>query len=159
LTVLAGESTFVLPIRSPRSEDASVPPFEEAEGPPPLPIEPLKPGRVGSRVSRDLVSGRLELEAAMSYFGAFRISESGLEYGEQGRDRFTIVEDEPLSAEARSTWSITVGRGAWQTRVETDSRMTADAEVFRVTNVLDAFEGNARIFTKTWHFSVPRDLV
>jgi hypothetical protein len=43
--------------------------------------------------------------------------------------------------------------------VETDSRMTADADVFRVTNVLDAFEGETRIFTKAWTFSAPRDLV
>ena len=37
--------------------------------------------------------------------------------------------------------------------------MTSDATVFRVRNVLDAYEGIARIFTKTWNFSVPRDLV
>ena len=37
--------------------------------------------------------------------------------------------------------------------------MTADAQAFRVTNALDAYEGEARIFAKTWHFSVPRDLV
>jgi putative CocE/NonD family hydrolase len=160
LTVLAGsESTFLLPVRPPRAEDASLPPFEEPEGPPPLEIEPLEPGRVGRHLVHDLVGGRVELAADMSYFGAFRISESGLEYGERGRDTFTIVGGEPLSAATRSTWSIAIGRGDWRTRVETDSRMTADAEVFRVTNVLVAFEGETRIFTKTWHFSVPRDLV
>ena len=72
---------------------------------------------------------------------------------------FVIVEGDPLSAEARSDWSIEVGRNDWRTRVETRSIMTSDATVFRVRNVLDAYEGNARIFTKTWNFSVPRDLV
>ena len=55
--------------------------------------------------------------------------------------------------------SIAVARGDWRTRVETKSAMTADAERFLVTNSLDAYEGEARVFARTWHFSVPRDLV
>ena len=86
-------------------------------------------------------------------------SETGSSSAERGRDTFAIVEGDPLSAEARSDWSISIGRGDWRTRVETTSRMTADAQAFRVTNALDAYEGEARIFAKTWHFSVPRDLV
>jgi hypothetical protein len=37
--------------------------------------------------------------------------------------------------------------------------MTADGESFRVTNNLDAYEGNQRVFSKSWDFTVPRDLV
>ena len=37
--------------------------------------------------------------------------------------------------------------------------MTGDSEVFRVTNALEAYEGNTRVFAKSWQFSVPRDLV
>jgi len=52
-----------------------------------------------------------------------------------------------------------LGRGAWRVRVETSSTMSADAEAFYVTNVLDAYEGNTRIFTKTRDFKVPRHWV
>jgi hypothetical protein len=37
--------------------------------------------------------------------------------------------------------------------------MTADAASFGVTSSLDAYEGEARVFARTWHFSTPRDLV
>ena len=39
------------------------------------------------------------------------------------------------------------------------STMSAGAETFTVTNVLDAYEGDTRVFTKTRSFQVPRDLV
>ena len=55
--------------------------------------------------------------------------------------------------------TIKIGRGDWRTRVETNSFMTADAATFRVTNMLDAYEGDTRVFSKTWTFTVPRDLV
>jgi hypothetical protein len=156
--VAGGESALLLPVRPPRPEDDLLAPFEEPEGPPPLPIEVLEPGCVDRVVRHDVAAGRWELETNLVYFGSFRISEGGLEYRERGRDAFAIVEGDPLSAEARSEWSISVGRGGWQTRVETSSRMTADAESFRVTNALDAYEGDVRVFAKTWAYDVPRDL-
>jgi hypothetical protein len=55
--------------------------------------------------------------------------------------------------------TITLARGAWSTRVETCSVMSADAAQFHVTNTLDAYEGYVRIAAKTWSASVPRDLV
>ena len=130
-----------------------------ARGPPPLAVEVTAPGRATRTVRYDVATGRWELAADLVYFGSFRFAGDGLELSERGRDTFAIVEGDPLSAEARSDWSISIGRGDWRTRVETTSRMTADAQAFRVTNALDAYEGEARVFAKTWHFSVPRDLV
>ena len=37
--------------------------------------------------------------------------------------------------------------------------MTADTETFYVTNLLEAYEGETRVFAKTWTFQAPRDLV
>jgi putative CocE/NonD family hydrolase len=154
-----GASALLLPVRPPRLEDAGLPPFEEPEAPQPLEIEVIEPGAVGRTVRYDVATGRWDLTADLVYFGSFRISENGVEYRERGRDVFSIVEGDPLSAEAGSEWSISVGRGGWGTRVETSSSMTADVEAFRVTNALDAYEGEARVFAKTWAFAVPRDLV
>jgi predicted nucleic acid-binding protein len=81
-----------------------------------------------------------------------------LEDEHSDKTTYRIIEGDPLSASVTCEWMVRTGRGDWQTRVETTSTMTADATHFRVTNVLDAFEGNARVFSKTWHFTVPRDL-
>lgn len=72
-------------------------------------------------------------------------------------DTFTIVEGGSLSAAARSDFTINIGRGDWRVRIETSSVMTADETTFRVTNVLNGYEGNTRVFGKTWTFSVPRN--
>jgi hypothetical protein len=149
----------VLPVRPPQADDAALPPFDVAERPAPLEIEVVEPPETGRSLSYDVAAGRWTLAADLSYFGAFRIRENGLEYSERGRDTFSVVEGDPLSAEAGSSWSIALGRGDWQTRVETESRMTGDSRAFRVTNALEAYEGNTRVFAKAWQFSVDRDLV
>jgi putative CocE/NonD family hydrolase len=154
-----GDSKVVLPIRELSAEDGQAAPFGEPESAPPLEIDALEPAQQARRLACELASEQWDVVADLSLFGSFRIAEDGLEYRERGRDAFSIVEGDPLSARATSTWSICVGRESWQTRVETQSTMTADAESFRVTNSLDAYEGQARVFARTWHFSTPRDLV
>ena len=37
--------------------------------------------------------------------------------------------------------------------------MTSTATEFHVTQRLDAYEGDERVFTRTWELSFPRDLV
>ncbi len=154
-----GPSALSLPVRAPRPEDDLLAPFEEPEGPPPLAIETDEPGGVERTIRHDPATGRWELETDLLYFGSFRIVDDGLEYRERARDTFTVVEGDPLSAQTRSDWSISVGRGDWRTRVETTSTLTADAEAFHLTNALDAYENETRIFARTWSFAVPRDLV
>jgi hypothetical protein len=52
-----------------------------------------------------------------------------------------------------------IERGDWRTRVTSASTMTSDARSFHVTNLLEAYEDDTRVFAKSWVFSVPRDLV
>jgi hypothetical protein len=160
LTVFTGgESKLLLPSRRSFPADAELRRFDEPETAPPLAVEPVGPARGTRRVVLEPAAGRWELATELSFFGSFRIAEDGLEHVDRGRDVFTIVEGDPLSACARSAWSIEIGRETWRTRVETTSTMTGDADSFRVTSSLDAYEGEARVFARTWHFSTPRDLV
>jgi len=92
----------------------------------------------------------------MSYFGAFRLPD-GLVYSESGRDRFSVVEGDPLSAEAKSTSEIRIGRGSWQTVVSAESSMTADAELFHLEDRLSACEGDESVFAADWQVEIPRD--
>jgi uncharacterized protein len=47
--------------------------------------------------------------------------------------------------------------GDWHSRVETDSHMTATATDFLVTHALDAYEGDERVYARTWTLTFPRD--
>ena len=70
---------------------------------------------------------------------------------------YRIVDGDPLSASVRVQCSSALGRGAWRTRVHTDSEMTATAAEFVVRHRLDAYEGDKRICSRSWTLAFPRD--
>ena len=154
----AGESRLELPVRPPRPEDATLASFAEPESGAALPLDEL-PGRFrqGRILRREVAPGRSEL----SFFQdrpAVRIFENGTELEELTEDRYTIVDGDPLSASITCSWSIRLGRDDWRTRIESESTMTATAGDFLVTNRLEAFEGETRVFADASQATIPRDL-
>jgi hypothetical protein len=109
-------------------------------------------------LTEEVSERQLDLHEA-SNRGHTRLTETELEIYSKIEDHFTIVEDDPLSAEASCVGEIGLRRGDWDVRAETYSRMTADADHFYVTHVMDAYEGNVRVFNKTWHVKIPRHMV
>ena len=86
-----------------------------------------------------------------------RIAESGLEFAEQGRSTWRVVDGDPLSALAISEQRHMIGREGWKTRIDTRSTLSANESEFLVTNELDAYEGDDRVFSKVWRATIPRD--
>ena len=156
LTVTTGgDCRLVLPVRPPRPSERDLAPFGRPEGTPPLAIEITRPHLQTRTIQEDVASGRVDQHVTLA--SGFRLADSGLSHEHERRDTYTIVEGNPLSAEVRCTHTIRVGRGDWQTRIETASTMSADATDFHTTNVLEAYEGDVRVFAKTWACTTPRD--
>lgn len=159
LRVRTGEASYLhLPVRPPQPEDAELPPFPEPERNRPMPHEKLRPPQRTRTIKEDVSERKLEIHD-LSDHGCTRIVETDLEVYSKSEDHFAIVEDEPLSASVTCTGEIGLRRDGWEVRAETYSHMTSDAEHFYITNVLDAYEGNVRVFNKSWHVKVPRHLV
>jgi putative CocE/NonD family hydrolase len=159
LTLIAGENSRVsLPVRPPRGQDASLPEFEEPETSALLANVMLRSPAITRNLERETISGRYRLVDHRDS-GRRRLLESGLEFGSTGKNIYAIKEGDPLSASIRCERRLDLARGGWSIRIETASWMTADPESFHVTNVLDAYEGDTRVFNKAWTFSVPRDMV
>lgn len=159
LTLFTGESSRLsLPVRPAQPADEQLQPFGPAEGAPPLPVEVVRTAKIQRHKHVDIVTGRTELQNVFD-FGRIRFSANGLETEDITTDTYTIVEGDPLSASVRCDRLLEYQREAWRVRIETTSTMTADAANFHVTNILNAYEGDTRVFAKTWTFSVPRDLV
>jgi hypothetical protein len=123
-----------------------------------MPHEKLRPPQRTRTIKEDVSERKLEIHD-LSDHGCTRIVETDLEVYSKSEDHFAIVEDEPLSASVTCTGEIGLRRDGWEVRAETYSHMTSDAEHFYITNVLDAYEGNVRVFNKSWHVKVPRHLV
>jgi hypothetical protein len=156
LTLTTGDACrLVLPIREPGGMDAVLEPFAEPEGAAPMEFDSLRPDSSTRSFHYDAGSGRLELVEHTDE-GRNRIHANGILYDSTITNTYSIVEGQPLSARVRCDRAIEICREDWQTRVETTSVMSADANFFLLTNVLDAYEGSVRVFTKSWTRKIPR---
>jgi putative CocE/NonD family hydrolase len=151
-------SQLILPVRVSRPEDVTLTPFPPAEGSRPLRIQMLRNAAHQRNVQHDVIAGRIEL-ITVKDDGRTLFVDNGLEHDEFTRERFTIHEGDPLSAIVKCEHVIEFERGEWHAKIETVSQMTSTATHFHVTNVLEGYERNTRVFAKTWTFNVPRDLV
>jgi putative CocE/NonD family hydrolase len=159
LSLFTGQgSQFRLPVRPPRAEDDRLPPFGPPEVSESKRFEWKRSPSHQRAIHQDIASQTLQI-VDVADGGHQRLLDSGLEFYRRSEDVYTIVEDDPLSAAIRCDRTMGLQRGEWRVRVETASTMSADAAAFYVTNVLDAYEGNTRIFTKTRDFKVPRHWV
>jgi hypothetical protein len=89
--------------------------------------------------------------------GRRRLSEARTEMNDTSVTRYRIVDGDPLSAAVESRCSSTLARDAWHARVDTQSTMTSTATEFIVNQRLDAYEGDERVYSRTWELSFPRD--
>jgi hypothetical protein len=157
LSILTGSSRLELPVRLPRTEDPELAPFQPPEGSAPIEVDELAPESAARRIEHDVASGAVTL--TYEYGGGRRILPNGIELEDVGREIFTIVEGDPLSARVRCEGLVAIGRSDWRTRVETESEMWCDADHFHTWNRIEAFEGEEKVHEDERTFSVPRDLV
>jgi hypothetical protein len=118
----------------------------------------LRPGGFERRFDYDVASDAMTY-TSISDSGLQRIEAIGLELEEIARKVYRIRSDDPLSADNSTHWTMRRGRGDWQVRIETRTRMRATREDFLIDAELDAYEGAQRVFCRNWHAMIPRDLV
>ncbi len=63
------------------------------------------------------------------------------------------------SVRGETRWERTLRRGYWSVRTVTRTVLTSTAEEFHVDADLDAYEGDRRVYCRTWDITVPRDLL
>jgi putative CocE/NonD family hydrolase len=159
LSLFAGAGCRLrLPVREQSEADGALADFEPAEISPPLALERLRPAGREHTVAHDHVDGWTSLEQVNDE-GRLRFLDNGLEMDHRSTEIFRVREGDPLSASQRIRTVTGFQRGEWRTRVETDSLMTADATHFHLSNHMDAYEGDARVFSKSWTRRIPRDHV
>ncbi|MBF4622724.1 CocE/NonD family hydrolase [Clavibacter sp. VKM Ac-2872] len=138
LVVAPSRSAVTLPVWT-RAEDDGVR-FAEPEQSTPIAIERI-PGDSGlpeRSVSHDVATGEWTLDVDPGYGGS-RIYPDGLVFTEASRETYRITDGDPTSAVAESRWAIGMEQPGWRARLETTSRVTADADAFRIVNTLRAW--------------------
>jgi uncharacterized protein len=153
LRIDPASSSLDLPLRPtiPEDEPAFGAPEQTREGS----AETLRPEGF-ERIEEVLEDGTHRLRL-ITDGGQVRHASTGMESGKVITETWEIHPDDPLSARNAAHWSYTIGRGDWQTRTETRSEMTCDAESFHLRASLEAYDGETLIGRRDWAFTIPRD--
>ena len=164
LTVQAGAGALELPVRPPRPGDERLRPFGPPEAAPPPETTALHQPESRRSVSRDAATGvtTVTIERDVDEEGgpALTLVESiDLAIGHSIVERYSIKDDDPLSAQAVIEHRAITRRGAWSIRIETCARLSATATAFRLQAELRAYEDDREVFARDWDTTIPRDQV
>lgn len=156
LTLYCGTNCrLVLPVRKPSTEDDRLAEFPPPEVAPPIAREQLRAAHIQKTITHDLVEGYTELRLDDDE-GRLRFLGSGMAVDDHVREVYRVKNGDPLSLVVSISRKLALQRDEWRIRIETDSKMTADITQFHVSNRLDAFEGDTRVFSAASVKSIPR---
>ncbi|MGI9328744.1 MAG: CocE/NonD family hydrolase C-terminal non-catalytic domain-containing protein, partial [Pseudomonadales bacterium] len=158
LTILAGLSELVLPVRPPSKLDSELREFGPPEGAEPTPRRYLEPGHHNWIIHRDLATDESTLEV-INDNGIVKLEEIDLEVENRALEWYTLRGDDFLSLKGETHLTRGLRRGDWSVRTVAHTVLTSSATSFRIRADLDAFEGDTRVFSRNWDVSIPRDFV
>jgi len=159
LTVHPAECVLELPERPPRpADDAALRPFAAPEAGPPLAVTAIHPTQEEWTVRRDLARDLSHLEVVNDE-GTIRLDDIDLTIAAKVTERYTYADADHTSVRGWCEWVRSFQRGDWSVRTVTHTLLTCDRTHFRIRATLDAYEGEDRVFARTWDTEIPRDLV
>jgi putative CocE/NonD family hydrolase len=156
MQVDTAKTTLTLPLRDDRPEPE--PAFAAPRAGQPLDVSFETPAEAEWVLSEDVDTGRLIIDVR-DHEGAAHITEHGITHSGEGVERYSILPDDPLSAEGEVTWTHEMRRDDWEVRTETTTRLTSTETDFRIEARARAWEGSELVYEEVWDEVVPRHLV
>lgn len=156
VTILPGKSELDLPVRA--EDGAPVHDLGTPRAAEPLDVSFLVPPQQEWTVSENRDTGRVTVEIR-DHEGGAHINAQDFYHSADGHERYSVLPDDPTSAEGETTWIHEMARDRWSVRTVTTTRLTADAHTFFIKARLQAWEGDALVRDQDWDVSIPRLLV
>ncbi len=151
-------SSLVLPVRTPDPADGRLRDLGSPQGAQPSPQTLIEPEHHNWLVHRDLATDESVLEV-IDDRGVTLLEDIELTVGARASERYSSVSDDFSSIRGETRWERTLSRGSWSVRTITRTVLTSTPEEFHLDADLDAFEGDRRVYCRTWHEVIPRDLL
>lgn len=158
LTVFTGASKLSLPVRPPRDEDEHLISFDDPEGAPPLEETTVRPRHYDWLVHRDLARDVSTLEVVKDE-GIVRNEAIDMALQRKTVERYSYTEDDFRSPRGEVYTERGFERGDWSTQVRANTVLTCDEEHFFLRADLDAYEGEERVFCRSWKRKIARRLL
>jgi putative CocE/NonD family hydrolase len=157
LTIHAGLSSLTLPVRN-RPAPSPLVSFAPAEITRTLRRTALRTGSVHRTIAYDVASGMQRIEVLRDE-GRSMIEDIAVQTGFHKVLRYSIHPDDPVSARAVADYEfVNCHEHGWSTTVRTRSAVSCTATEYIVEADLEAFEGQQRIFSRSWTERIARDL-
>jgi hypothetical protein len=147
-----------LPERPPRREDSALRHLGEPQAARTQRTEMLEPEHHNWIVHRDLAEDRSTLEV-IDDRGSYWHADTGLTVTTRAREHYSSVADDFRSPSGETLWERELSRGDWHVRTVTKTKLSCTPSHFVLHAELDAFEGDHRVFCRSWSRRIPRDLV
>ena len=156
LTVHTAKSELNLPIRK-KPETEKLVTFAEPEAAKPVAQKQIKKSSNKREMTVNAKTGETKL-AIIDDFGTQEIKPHGMIIWGAGRENYSIMPDDPLSAKMETHWTEGRKRGSWEARTETYGLLTATKTHWIVWGKIEAYEGKKQVFTKEFNEKIPRKL-
>ena len=151
VTLTAG--LLALPVRPTANGDETA--FAPPEAAAPWDAEVLRPPAMTREVQQSPDGTRtIRIETDD---GLTRDRAHGLTTGSVCREDWQIRPDDPLSASANIRWVTVLERGDWRIRTVCRAWLTATATHWHPRARIEAFEGDEKVFEKSFARDIPRD--
>ncbi|MGI9462630.1 MAG: CocE/NonD family hydrolase [Aestuariivirgaceae bacterium] len=125
------------------------------KAPRPANVKTLRAPANERRIIRDEVLRRTIIEIRDDY-GELEFSDHGMVTSGVKRERYTINDNDPLSATCDIHWTQNLRRGDWSVTTKTIALLTCNADKFHLSARVTAFEGDEQVFEKSWLTDRPR---
>jgi predicted acyl esterase len=158
VTIFSGSSSLTIPVRPPRNEDDSLSPFLEPESASESPQTMIKIEHHNWWVHRNLATDESTLEV-VNDMGAYFLEDIGLEVRTCALEWYSSRGDDFDSIRGETRWERSFRRGEWYVRTVTRTVLTSTSHDFCIQADLDAYEGEKRIYSRSWDTVIPRDNV
>ena len=158
LTIVPGESELSLPVRTVEPESEPVLDLGEPRHADEPPTTMLAPPRREWTVNHDLARNEVSLRI-VNDDPSRRFEDIGLTIGRKARETYSHRFNNYDTVRGEVTGERFFQRGDWKIRTFTRTVLTSTRTHFLIRATLDAYEGEVRVFAKSWDEMIPRDHV
>jgi len=158
LIVHTEPSKLFLPVRPRRQEDQALRPFGPPVAAPSPPATLLAPATREWTVEQNLATNRVALNV-VNDDPVLRLEDSGIETSRETLEEYSYQNDDAATLRGVVRQVRRFRRGRWQVETVTRTVLTSTPTHFVVAATLDAYEGDVRVFSRSWNETIARDLV
>ena len=145
-------SVRIVRLRLPGVSDVRFKPPEAAA---PFTRTSLTPGSRNRIITTDLGKGETVVTVTDTS-GRNRYDDIDLVAEARSTERYSVVEDDPLSTTAEVEWTWEFERGDWQIRTQSQTHVSCTKKDFVIRGKLEAHEGGKQVFSREVEERVPR---